>query len=328
NIPINQLVPGDILVLYAGDIVPADCRFIEVDNCTIDESSLTGESVAVAKKSDAMPQTVTDMYRAENIGFTGTIITQGKGVAVVIATGSSTALGTIAALTNKSAPKSTLEKGSVTIARLTIYIVFCSLLIVALVHIVMHKGQINYIDLFLFAAALTITAIPEGLPMVITFCLSQGAATLKKNNVIVKRLSAIGDLGSIEVFCTDKTGTLTENALSVENIYGADADATLLYAVLSSPVQTATKESSIKGFDLALQKKLTAQHHEQLQKHTVIKELPFTPQKRQCMALVQKDSIHTLIVKGSPEIIIEKCNFLTQAEHMVINSWIDAQESK
>ena len=328
NIPINQLVPGDILVLYAGDIVPADCRFIDVDNCAIDESSLTGESVAVAKKSDALSHAVTDMYRAENIGFTGTIVTQGKGIAVVIATGSSTALGTIAALTNRSTTKSTLEKGSVTIARLTIYIVFCSLLVVALVHIVMHKGQINYIDLFLFAAALTITAIPEGLPMVITFCLSQGAATLKKNNVIVKRLSAIGDLGSVEVFCTDKTGTLTENALSVENIYGTDADATLIYAVLSSPAQTATKESSIKGFDLALQKTLTAQHHEQLQSHTVIKELPFTPQNRQCMALVQKDSIYTLIVKGSPEIIIEKCNFLTDAERMAINSWIDAQESQ
>jgi len=135
-------------------------------------------------------------------------------------------------------------------------------------------------------------------------------------------------LGSVEVFCTDKTGTLTENALSVENIYGTDADATLIYAVLSSPAQTATKESSIKGFDLALQKTLTAQHHEQLQSHTVIKELPFTPQNRQCMALVQKDSIYTLIVKGSPEIIIEKCNFLTDAERMAINSWIDAQESQ
>ena len=126
-----------------------------------------------------------------------------------------TALGTIAALTNKTVTKSSLEKGSVSIARLTIYLVFLSLLVMALIHIVMRKGNSVLLIFFLFAAALTITAIPEGLPMVITFCLSQGASTLKKNNVIVKRLSAIGDLGSIEVFCTDKTGTLTENALSV-----------------------------------------------------------------------------------------------------------------
>ena len=328
NIEINQLVPGDIIVLYAGDIVPADCRFVDVDNCTIDESSLTGESIAVPKKSDAMAEVAADMYRAENVGFTGTVITQGKGLAVVIATGSSTALGTIAQLTNQAVTKSNLEKGSLSIARLTLYLVFFSLLIIALVHIVKHKGQLNFVDLFLFAAALAITAIPEGLPMVITFCLSQGAASLKKNNVIVKRLSAIGDLGSIEVFCTDKTGTLTENALSVENIYGDDADATLLYAVLSSPAQTASKESPIKGFDLALQKKLTPEHNEQLEKHTVLKEFPFTPQKRQCMSLVHKDDIHTLIVKGSPEVVIEKCPFLSDQERAAIHTWIDTEESK
>lgn len=328
NIPINQLVPGDIVVLYAGDVIPADCRFIEVDNCTVDESSLTGESVAVVKKSDALAEQVTDMYRAENIGFTGTVITQGKGIAVVIATALSTALGTIAQLTNKSITKSSLEKGSIAIGRFTIYVIFFSLLAVALIHIIMHKGNLNYVDFFLFAAALTITAIPEGLPMVITFCLSQGAASLKKNDVIVKRLSAIGDLGSIEVFCTDKTGTLTENALSVENVHSKNVDETLLYAVLSSPAQTATKESPTKGFDLALQKKLTDDHKRELEKYRVVKESPFTPQKRQCMALVNKEDVHTLIVKGSPEVVIEKCNFLTGAEHATINSWIDTEESK
>jgi Mg2+-importing ATPase len=328
NVALNQLVPGDIIILYAGDIVPADCRFIEVDNIAIDESSMTGESIAVAKSSDAMSEAVTDMYRAENMGFTGTVVTQGKGIGVVIATGSSTALGTIAALTNKTVTKSTLEKGSVSIARLTLYLVFFSLLIIALIHIVMDKGQLNYIDLFLFAAALAVTAIPEGLPMVITFCLSQGAATLKKNNVIVKRLSAIGDLGSIEVFCTDKTGTLTENALSVETMYGQNDDATLIYAILSSPAQTASKESATKGFDLALQKKLTDEHAIQLAQHNVVKESPFTPQKRQCMALVHKDGVHTLIAKGSPEIIIEKCAFLNEQEKNTIHSWIETEESK
>jgi len=328
NVALNQLVPGDIIVLYAGDIVPADCRFIHVDSIAVDESSMTGESLAVAKISDAMEQIVTDMYRAENIGFTGTIITEGTGIGVVIATGSATALGTIAALTNKTGAKSSIEKGSVSIARLTIYLIFFSLLVMAFIHILIHKGELNFIDFFLFAAALTITAIPEGLPMVITFCFSQGASSLKKNNVIVKRLSAIGDLGSIEVFCTDKTGTLTENALSVENIYGQDADATLIYAILSSPVQAATKESSIKGFDLALQKKLTDEHNAELAKHSVLKVSPFTPQKRQSMALVNKDSVHTLIVKGSPEVVIEKCTFLSEQERATIDSWIESEESK
>jgi Mg2+-importing ATPase len=328
NIAINQLVPGDIILLYAGDIIPADCRFIKTDNITVDESSLTGESIAVIKTADASQGVITDMYRAENIGFTGTIVTHGVGTAIVISTGTKTALGTIATLTNQATNKSSLEKGSVKITRLTIYLIFFSLLIIAFVHIIMHKGQMNFIDFFLFAAALTITAIPEGLPMVMTFCLSKGVSSLKKNNVIVKRLSAIGDLGSVEVFCTDKTGTLTENELSVDAIYGNDPDKTLIYAVLSSPVQNASKESATKGFDLALQKKLTPEHKERINKHTTIKEIPFTPQKRQCLALVNQETIHTLIAKGSPEVIIEKCSFLNKSEKETIHSWIETEEAK
>lgn len=328
NIAINQLVPGDIIVLYAGDIIPADCRFITTENIAINESSLTGESIDVAKTADKLPQETTEMHAAHNIGFTGTVVAQGKGTAVVIATGQHTVLGNIAHLTGTANTQSNLEKGSAAIARMTIYLIFFSLLIIALIHIIVRHGNINYVDLLLFAAALAITAIPEGLPMVITFCLSQGAAVLKKNNVIVKRLSAIGDLGSIDVFCTDKTGTLTENALSVENIYGESPDKTLIYAVISSPSQTATKESPIKGFDLALQKKLTPENTQELALHTKLKETPFTPQKRQCWAVVNKDTIHTLIVKGSPEVVVQKCTFLDETEKEKVHAWITEEELK
>src|SRR5579863_4749768 len=187
NLPINQLVPGDIIVLYAGDIIPADCRFIETENFTVDESSLTGESVAVTKTSNAASAIVEETYKADNIGFTGTVITEGKATAVVISTGTATALGTIALLTNKAAAQSGLEKGSTQIMKVVLTLIFISLLATVLIHIISNKGNVKIIDLLLFAAALAITAIPEGLPMVITFCLSQGAAILKKNNVIVKR---------------------------------------------------------------------------------------------------------------------------------------------
>lgn len=328
NIDINQLVPGDIMILSAGDVIPADCRLIEVDNITIDESSLTGESIAITKTTDALKDAATDMYKAENIGFAGTVVTHGKGVGIVIATGAHTALGKLAELTNQTETKSSLEKGSISIAKCTLYLIFFSLLLTALIHIIKHKGELNFVDFFLFAAALTITAIPEGLPMVITFCLSQGASTLKKNNVIVKRLSAIGDLGSIEVFCTDKTGTLTENALTVDTIYSTDPEATLMYAVLSSPAQMATKESVSKGFDLALHKKLTPEQVAHVEKHTLIKDIPFTPQTRQSMALVHKEGVHTLIVKGSPEVVIQKCPFLSDSDKSTIESWIETEESK
>src|SRR5437667_11094353 len=153
NIDINQLVPGDIMILSAGDVIPADCRFIQVDNLTIDESSLTGESVAVAKHADALQEAVTDMYKAENMGFAGTVVTHGKGIGVVIATGNNSALGTLAALTAQVVTKSSLEKGSVSIAKFTIYLIFFSLLLTALVHIVKHGGELNFVDFFLFAAA-------------------------------------------------------------------------------------------------------------------------------------------------------------------------------
>ena len=328
NIDVNQLVPGDIMILSAGDVIPADCRFIEIDNLTIDESSLTGESIAVAKHADALPQAVTDMYEAQNMGFAGTVVTHGKGIGLVIATGRNSALGTLATLTAQVVTKSSLEKGSVSIAKFTIYLIFCSLLLTALVHIVKHGGELNFVDFFLFAAALTITAIPEGLPMVITFCLSQGASSLKKNNVIVKRLSAIGDLGSIEVFCTDKTGTLTENALTVDAIYGENPDEIIMYAVLSCPAQAATKESATKGFDLALHKRLTDEYAAHSKKHTFIKDIPFTPQKRQSMALVEKEGVHTLIIKGSPEVVIEKCPFLDSSQKEIMASWIATEEAK
>ena len=100
----------------------------------------------------------------------------------------------------------------------------------------------------------------------------------------------------------------------------------MIYAVVSSPVQTATKESMTKGFDLALQKKLTDAHHAEIAKHIVVKESPFTPQKRQSMALVQKEGAHTLILKGSPEIVIEKCTFLSEDEKKTIQSWIETEE--
>lgn len=328
NIDTNQLVPGDIIILSPGDVIPADCRFIEVDHITIDESSLTGESVAIDKIAQEMENSVTDMYKAKNIGFAGTVVMNGKGIGIVIATGSATALGKLAALTNQTDAKSNLEKGSISIAKWTIYLIFFSLLLTALIHIIKHKGQLNFVDFFLFAAALTITAIPEGLPMVITFCLSQGASSLKKNNVIVKRLSAIGDLGSIEVFCTDKTGTLTENTLTVNNIYGESADDTLIYAVLSSPIHQAAKESIHKGFDLALYKRLTSSHLADIEKYVLIKDVPFTPQTRQSMALVNKDKVHTLIVKGSPEVVIQKCLFLDEPQKSIIKEWIETEESK
>lgn len=328
NILVNLLVPGDIIILSAGDIIPTDCRFIEVQDLSIDESSLTGESIAVVKTTQPMDQEITDMYKAKNIGFTGTIVTEGRGSAVVINTGSKTALGILADLTSKTTPKSTLERGSLTLARFTIYLIFFSLLLTALIHIIVRKGELNFIDFFLFAAALTITAIPEGLPMVITFCLSQGASILKKNDVIVKRLSAIADLGSIEVFCTDKTGTLTENALSIAAIYGKNPDMVIFYAALSCSEQSAAKESLTKGFDLAVQKELSEDQYIQMKEYNLIKEVPFVPQKRQSLALIEKDSIYTIILKGSPEIVIPKCFFLDDSEKEKIHCWIEAEELK
>lgn len=215
-VPSEQLVPGDLLELEAGDIVTADARLIHARNLSVSESALTGESIPVDKKSDLTLSEDTTISARQNMLMKGTFITRGNAQAVVTATGMNTELGTIADLTSKSQEEITpLEERLSTLGRKLIWLT----LIIAF--FILVSGVISGKDLVLMlqtAIALAVATVPEGLPIVATIALAKGLWSMAKENALINRLSAVETLGATSIIVTDKTGTLTENEMSVTQV--------------------------------------------------------------------------------------------------------------
>ena len=322
----NLLVPGDIIILYPGDIVPADCRFVQAENLMVDESTLTGESSLVTKTAAPQEQSPKNPFEADNIGFAGTTISSGKAIAVVFATGANTTLGHIAYLTTETMSESNLNKGTMRLARFIFSLILITLIVTIVLNILLKGKELPLSELFIFSIALAITAIPEALPIVITFCLSKGASLLAQQKVIVKRLSAIEDLGSIEVLCTDKTGTLTENTITVVDTFSDNPRDTLFYAANMLTEQT-KKNGQLKGFDTALWQSLTPEEQQKSLAFTHIKEIPFDPVLKKNITLLQKDTLSYLLARGSAEEIIKHIT-LTNEQVTHIQEWIIDEEEK
>lgn len=298
----RELVRGDIVILETGDKVPADMRLIEARNVIIDESILTGESSTAQKHSEPM-SAPPDLYSANNLVFEGTLVVGGSGRGIVIATGKESILGTIARLTLETSKESGFNHG---ISRLSTFIL--RLVVVTLVFIFLgqifikgHSADIG--QLLLFSIALSVSVIPEALPIVTTFSLSRGALRLAKNKVVVKRLSAIEDLGGIQVLCTDKTGTITENALTVTDLMPGSFKETFLYASLAGQNGNQKREP----FDIALMKKLTEEEKKGLAESMYQSEIPFDPVKRRSGAIVQFQEKTLFIIRGAPEEVAAAC---------------------
>ncbi|MDP2624804.1 MAG: HAD-IC family P-type ATPase, partial [Candidatus Peregrinibacteria bacterium] len=214
----NRLVPGDIILLGEGDNVPADSRLIEQNELQVDESPLTGESVPVHKQTEAINKKILHLDEHENIIFMGTAITHGTGKAVVIRTGMNTEFGKIADLTqtttkDKSPLQKELFKIGVFVGKITLVI---STLLLLVGWLWQGKG---FAETFLFAVSVAVAAVPEGLPATITIALAIGVQRLAKKNAIMKKLSSVETLGSTTVICSDKTGTLTQNQMTVVKAY-------------------------------------------------------------------------------------------------------------
>ena len=209
------LVPGDLVVLEAGNIVPADIRLSETHRLTLNESSLTGESASVEKDSKAMDPSMDTSEGYLNMVFKGTFITEGRGRGFVVETGMKTELGRIAHLIQQPGIKTPLQKKMGELSRKLSYII---LIICAIVFITGYLRGENPTIIFLTALSLAVAAIPETLPAVITIALSLGAKKMSKKNALIRKLPAVETLGSVTYICTDKTGTLTLNKMKVEEI--------------------------------------------------------------------------------------------------------------
>jgi len=293
SIPMAELVPGDVVLLSAGDLMPADCILLEAKDFFVNQSLLTGESYPVEKDAADLKTPVDDLSDATNAVFMGTSVISGIGKAMVCRIGSDTSVGSIAGSLAVKSPPTAFELGThsfgMLIMRLTILLVLFAFFVNAL----MHRP---YMESFMFAIALAVGLTPELLPMVITVTLSRGAMRMAKQHVIIKQLMAIQNLGSMDVLCTDKTGTLTEAHIKLVrhlDADGEDSEEVLQLAYLNSHF-----ESGIKSpLDDAILEHDTVDINGWIK----IDEVPFDFERRRVSVLLEKDGKRLLVVKGSHE---------------------------
>ncbi|HEY3275005.1 MAG TPA: magnesium-translocating P-type ATPase [Syntrophorhabdaceae bacterium] len=295
EISLEDLVPGDVVILAAGDLVPCDGRILEADDFFLNQALLTGEAYPVEKGPADLPGEE-NLLSAGNAVLMGTSVISGSARVLTCRTGSNTAFGEIADTLAAKPPAGAFEEGThrfgMLIMRLTILLV----LFVLLINTVFHRP---WLESFLFAVALAVGLTPELLPMVVSVTLSKGALRMAKKKVIVKRLSAIQNLGSMDVLCTDKTGTLTEARIHLErhvNGLGMGSDRVLKLAYLNSFFETGIKSP----LDDAI-----LEHREvDTGGWQKIDEVPFDFERRRISVLLEKDGARVLLVKGAPEDIL------------------------
>ena len=299
DIPVHEVVPGDVAMLSAGCLVPADALVLEAKDFFVNQSLLTGEAYPVEKHPGQLAGTATDLQEASNAVFMGTSVIGGSARVLVIKTGAQTALGDIADSIQKPTPATSFEIGTrrfgMLIMRLTVVLV----LFVLLVNAWFHKP---WLESFLFAVALAVGLTPELLPMVVSVTLARGALRLAKLQMIVKRQSAIQDLGSMDVLCTDKTGTLTEAKIRLErhlNLDGQDSPRVLELAYINSFFETGLKSP----LDEAIL------NHQTIDVSTwqKIDEIPFDFERRCVSVLVDNGTQRWLVAKGAAEDIVRLC---------------------
>lgn len=300
----KYLVPGDVVILSAGDIAPADLRIIEAKNLIIDESILTGESKAVEKDENPLPYSTKEIFEAKNIIFSGTSIINGEARGIVINNIRESSVGKISKLVEEIRKKSFYEKELLGFSKLIIKMVLFFIAAVFILRLFINRE--NLFDYLIFCIALIVSILPEALPTVVVFSLSQGALKLAKRKVVVKRLNAIEDLGNIKILCSDKTGTLTENKMRLDEIFASDIDKTTLFSLLST--ELLKKQKNIENaFDKAIVEKYADNFVSQLNEFKLIAENPFDLKRLINSVIVEgKDGRRFLITKGAPEKIFEK----------------------
>lgn len=313
----DEVVPGDLLRLLPGDVIPADVRFITSESLEVDESVLSGESQTVSKTSEPSKREVHQVYDAPNLGFASTVISNGSAMALVVATGPEVIAHKISKLVVETEHVSGFQKNLAKLSRFILQLILLTLALVVVANLVLKHGSVTLADLLVFAIALAISVVPEGLPVVTTFSLSQGARRLSEKHVIVKRLSAIEDLGGIEVLCTDKTGTLTENSMSVGDVYALDGtDPVRMAALIAAP---AKPHQGANPFDTAL---LAAANIKRTELAERLHEIPFTPARRYETVVITEQAGWRSVARGAPEAVLPLCVDLDHASRKVIEQWM------
>ncbi|MGB9856554.1 MAG: calcium-translocating P-type ATPase, PMCA-type [Dictyoglomaceae bacterium] len=324
EISLEELVPGDIVLLEEGEKIPADVRFIETSYLQVDESILTGESEAVRKDANFVGEGKLDLGEQYNMGFKGTYIISGKGKGVVVEIGENTALGRIAKMLSEMKEEPTplqreLEKLGKQI----------SILILLLIFVLLGIGIIQkreFFEMFMTSVSLAVAAIPEGLPTVITILLALGVQEMAKRKAVVRRLSAVEALGATTVICTDKTGTLTENRMELvkiglpKRVYNRNDFSNFrsqVYEILESAILCSNvrkKEGNFLGDPLEIALFRAGENLGILDRisnnREKIKEIPFDSQRKRVSVLYKDNDKYLLVTKGAPEGILQRSKYV------------------
>ena len=305
----KELVPGDVVILSIGDRVPADLRLIEIEDMSIDESVLTGEQYPVEKTANIISKQNPIPQEMRNIAFAGSIVKEGRGIGAVIATGTSTYFGKTALMLENVKDQSDFQKELRKFGGMLLKVILISAFFVFVVNVYVGHGIATSL---LFAVTLAVGLVPEPLPFVTTLLLSKGASKLADKGVIVKRLSATEDLGNVDILCCDKTGTLTENRISVADSFNLDGkkdEAPLLLGLQCNSVVSMGHHLSGNAIDVSLLE--YARHHPHLQAHSAkydrVFEIQFDYERRRMSTVVRTkgaDKRHIMICKGAPEAVL------------------------
>jgi Mg2+-importing ATPase len=303
----EDLVPGDIIELKAGDLIPADIKIFDSNDLFVNESTLSGESRPQFK-------CLHQEKNCDPILYSGTTVIKGFGRGIVVYTGKDSRIGHISKLSTETEGESVYEKETKKLSHLIFKIVALALTISIFANYIYKFDTL--IKFILFAISLAVTVIPEALPLVITFSLSNGALSLFKKKVLVKRLTSIEDLGGIEILCTDKTGTLTENSLKVANKISFKKNSLEKIAYMS-----VSSTGVLDSFDKAIREETGLDF-----KFDLLTEIPFDPVRKRSANLVKHNSKTYLVIKGAYE-VISQFDHLTTQERKDLDTF-EIEESK
>ncbi|MED3563852.1 HAD-IC family P-type ATPase, partial [Bacillus xiapuensis] len=343
KIPSKEIIIGDILKFSSGDRIGADVRIIESKSLEIEESALTGESVPVSKSVESLQTANPGIGDMENIGFMGTMVTRGSGTGVVISTGMKTAMGQIAdLLQNAESQETPLQRRLEQLGKILITVALFLTLLVVVIGVI--QGHELY-EMFLAGVSLAVAAIPEGLPAIVTVALSLGVQKMIRKNAIVRKIQAVETLGCASVICSDKTGTMTQNKMTVTHLWSGGHTWTvdgvgyqpqgmfyrnektvhpkdekplqqmLIFGMLCNHSELVMNEEEIildgdptEGALLVSAMKAGFDRPELLKEFTIINEFPFdSARKMMSMHVKDKKGRHFIVTKGAPDVILGNC---------------------
>ena len=304
EIPLKELVPGDVVKLSAGDMIPGDVRLLTAKDLFIIQATLTGESLPVEKTDAPDPRTNVQPIERTNLCFLGTSVESGSATAVIVATGAQTYFGKMASSLAGQQVDTAFDKGVKKFTWLMIrFLVIMTPLVFAINGLTKHDWKLA----FFFALAVAVGLTPEMLPMIVSVCLSRGAMTMSRKKVIVKRLNSIQNFGAMDVLCTDKTGTLTIDHVILElhcDVFKNESEAVLRDAYLISHFQTGLKNV----LDRAVLRYKQLHGELGIDKYKMVDEIPFDFSRRMMSVAIEcPDGERQLLTKGAPEAVFAKC---------------------